>query len=289
MPPDALTIQRRPNVTNATMILGLSGWMDGGDVSTGTVECLINKLGASAFAEIDPEGFYIYNFPGSMEVSALFRPHIKIEEGLIKSFDPPVSTFFCDEQNKLVFFKGREPNLNWRLYAECLFSLAATVGASVIYFVGSVAGLVPHTRAPRLFGAVSDPSLKSTLQNCGVKPTDYEGPGSMVTFLMTQADRHGIGMATLVAEIPAYVETTNLKCIELVARTLATLLSLSINLDDLRTGSDELEHKLNEAVEERPELANHIRKLEEDYDNDVFDTRMGDLKDWLEQQGIRVD
>ena len=106
---------------------------------------------------------------------------------------------------------------------------------------------------------------------------------------MTEADRRGLGMATLVAEIPAYVEATNLKCIELVVRTLSALVDISINLDDLRTGSDELERKLNEAVEERPELANHIRKLEEDYDNDVFDTHMGDLKDWLERQGIRVD
>ena len=26
-----------------------------------------------------------------------------------------------------------------------------------------------------------------------------------------------------------------------------------------------------------------------DYDHEVFDSQMGDLKDWLEQQGIRLD
>lgn len=36
-------------------------------------------------------------------------------------------------------------------------------------------------------------------------------------------------------------------------------------------------------------LAERIQKLEEDYDNEVFDTQMTDLKDWLEQQGIRLD
>lgn len=289
MQPDALKIDAKPKLNKPVMILGLSGWMDGGDVSTGTIDWLITTLGARAFAQIDPEDFYIYNFPGSMEVSALFRPHIKIEDGLIESFEPPASTFSCDERHNLVLFKSQEPNLNWHRYADCVFALAAHVGVSMIYFVGSVAGLVPHTRAPRLFCAVSDPELKAPLEKCGVKPTNYEGPGSVVTFLMTEADRRGLGMATLVAEIPAYVEATNLKCIELVVRTLSALIGISINLDDLRAGSDELERKLNEAVKERPELANHIRKLEEDYDNDVFDTHMGDLKDWLERQGIRVD
>jgi hypothetical protein len=42
-------------------------------------------------------------------------------------------------------------------------------------------------------------------------------------------------------------------------------------------------------VQQQPELAGNIRKLEEDYDNEIFDSEMGELKSWLEQQGIRVD
>ena len=47
--------------------------------------------------------------------------------------------------------------------------------------------------------------------------------------------------------------------------------------------------KLGEVLEPESELAEHIRKLEENYDNNVFDTQMGDLKEWLEERGIRVD
>jgi hypothetical protein len=53
--------------------------------------------------------------------------------------------------------------------------------------------------------------------------------------------------------------------------------------------SDEFEKKLNDVVQQQPELAGNIRKLEEDYDNEIFDSEMGELKSWLEQQGIRVD
>ena len=81
-----LQVDRCPEYTNGTLVLAFSGWMDGGDVSTGTVERLVDWLDADEIATIDPEAFYIYNFPGSMEVSAMFRPHIKIEDGLVQLY-----------------------------------------------------------------------------------------------------------------------------------------------------------------------------------------------------------
>ncbi len=70
---------------------------------------------------------------------------------------------------------------------------------------------------------------------------------------------------------------------------LILCMGVQIDLDDLRAISDEFEKKLNDIVEEQPELANNIQKLEEDYDNEIFDSEMGDLKTWLQQQGIRLD
>ena len=89
--------------------------------------------------------------------------------------------------------------------------------------------------------------------------------------------------------IPAYVQGRNPKCIEAVTRRLVGILGQQIELDDLRAIGDEFEKKLNDIVQEQPELANNIRKLEEDYDNEIFDSEMGDLKTWLQQQGIRLD
>src|ERR1043165_1840007 len=94
---DILRIHQSPALDRATLVLALTGWMDGGDVSTGTVRRLVDLLGARAFAEIDAEPFYIMNFPGSMEIAALFRPHIKIEEGQIVTLAMPSNVFFCHE------------------------------------------------------------------------------------------------------------------------------------------------------------------------------------------------
>ncbi|MBL7187740.1 MAG: PAC2 family protein [Phycisphaerae bacterium] len=286
---DKLSITQKPKLHNPRMLLGLSGWMDGGEVSTGTAECLIEKIGAQRFAEIDPKGFYLCSFPGSMEITALFRPHTKITDGLVESIETPVNSFFYSESGDLILFKGKEPNLNWEEFAECVFSLCEEFGVKMIYFIGSVAGLVPHTREPRLLCSVSHPELKETFQHYGVKFANYEGPASIITYLTANAHKRGISMVSLVATIPAYVQGSNPKCIEAVTRRLAGMLELDIELGDLTASSDEFEKKLGDAVQEQPELESNIHKLEEDYDSEIFDNEMGDLREWLEQQGIRVD
>ena len=289
MASDKLDIYKRPKFSNPRLLLGFSGWMDGGEVSTGSVNCFIDKLDARRFAEIEPTGFYIYSFPGSMEITALFRPHTQIKNGIIESYEIPENTFFYSEESNLILFLGKEPNLNWEEFSECIFSVCAEFGVEMIYFIGSVAGLVPHTREPRLLCSVSQTNLKETFQHYGVKFANYEGPASIVTYLMANCSKRDMKMVSLVAAIPAYVQGSNPKCIEAVTRRLAGMLELEMEFSDLTTISEEFEKKLHDVVQEQPELESNIHKLEEDYDNEIFNNELGDLKTWLEQQGIRVD
>ena len=110
-------------LSDATLLLAFEGWMDGGDVSTGTVSRLVELLGATPLAEIDPEPFYILNVPGPMEVASLFRPHIEYEAGLLTDIRMPESRFFVDPPSNLVLFLGREPHLRWRTFRDCILAL----------------------------------------------------------------------------------------------------------------------------------------------------------------------
>jgi len=289
MIPKELTILERPKLYQPRLLVGFSGWMDGGEVSTGTVRCIMDKTNARKIAEIKSKGFYIYSFPGSMELTALFRPHTKIQDGLIKAYEIPSNEFYYSEKEDLLIFLGKEPNLKWQEYADCIFSLCEQFGIKMIYFIGSVAGLVPHTREPRLFCSVSNSQLRETFQHYGVSFTNYEGPASIITYMTKNCSKHDLGMVSLVATIPAYVQGNNPRCIEAVTRRLAGMLELELDLDDLQLVSEEFEKKITDVVQEQPELAENIKKLEEDYDNEIFNHEMVELKNWLEQQGIRVD
>lgn len=286
-----LTMIDQPNLTDGSLVLGFTGWMDGGSVSTGTVEWLVDKLSAQPVAEIAPEGFYLYNLPGSMDVAAMFRPEIRIVDGIVESIQPPANTFHCDLKSNLVLFSGVEPNLRWELFAEGIFAFCKRTGVTTIYHVGSFAGTVPHTRAPRITSSVSDARLRPLLERYGVAMSNYEGPGSFASYMTATARRHGINMLSVVAEIPAYIQGPNPRAIETVVRKLLAMLGLQVGIDDLQSLSDAWEARVTEALAEKDkdELTEFIDKLEESYDKELFDTQLGDLKEWLEAKGIRLE
>ncbi|MFQ5733666.1 MAG: PAC2 family protein [Planctomycetaceae bacterium] len=265
-----LTIDRLPTLAGGTLMLSFDGWMDGGDVSTGTVERLVDLLKAEPIAEIDSDPFYIYNFPGSMEIAALFRPHIEIQDGIVQFVAIPSNRFYCHEAEKLVLFVGKEPNLKWREFAECLFQFARAAGITRILFVGSFGGSVPHTRQPRLYVTCSDAKLLPEMERYAVRRTGYEGPGSFVSYLMTQVQAADLEMVSLVAEIPGYLQGTNPSSIEAVTRRLAQILQLPLDLDSLRATSTEWELEISTAVEKNEKLAAKVRKMEEDYDDELL-------------------
>ena len=266
-----LTVLNAPRMDGATMLLALTGWMDGGLVSTGTVKHLMEGRELVEVARINPAGFYIDNFPGSMEITALFRPHVKYENGLIESFDMPSNEFHADPAGNIAFFVGKEPNLNWPGFADCIFDVVDRLGVKRIIFMGSFGGSVPHTREPRLYGSVSDGGLLPLLRQHGLKPTDYEGPGSFATYLLAHAPGRGVEMLSISAEIPGYLQGANPTSIQAVTRRLAALLNLPVDLARLREASTEWELQVTEIVEKDKKLAATVRKLEEQYDNELIE------------------
>lgn len=280
-----LIIYQRPQLREPRMLLGFTGWMDGGSVSTGTVVYLRDTLKAQFFAEIEPQDFYIFNFPGSMEEVAQFRPYTLIRGGMVREFHYPQNHFFYSEPENLILFFGKEPNIRWNEYAENLFALVHEFKVSRIYFVGSFSGLTPHTREPRIFCSVSNEALKGELLPYGVRFSEYEGPASITTFLTILAKRKNVDMINIVVEIPMYVQAPNPKGIRSACRILLPLLGLTLPLDDLSKMCDEFEASVDKMVNEHPDLVEQIRKLEENYDQEIFGDE-ANFREWLRRHGI---
>lgn len=289
MPDDRLNFSYHPDLQGATLLFGLSGWMDSGEVSTGTVEYLAEKMGARKLADFEPGDFYIYNFPGSMEISAVFRPFARIENGLVQALEEPTNTFYCSEKDNLILFQGKEPNLRWSEYADCILSVVADFNVSTLSFVGSVGSLIPHTREPRYMSTISHERLRPILDRNGLNPTNYMGPSSFQSYMAARSRRAGVDMISLVAQIPAYVQGRNVKSIESVVHKLSDILGFSADFSDLKILSAEFVRRLDQTVKERPELAEQIRRIEEAYDAEEGGSEPDDLQAWFEDQGIHFD
>jgi proteasome assembly chaperone (PAC2) family protein len=269
--PNPLTILNDPpRLNDATLLLALTGWMDGGDVSTGTVKRLMEGRDVTHVARLAPAGFYIDNFPGSMEVTSLFRPHVRYDGGLVEEFEMAGNDFYADEKSNMAFFVGREPNLNWPGFADCIYEVIGRLGVKRIIFMGSFGGAVPHTREPRLYGSVSERRLLPLLKQHGLRPTEYEGPASFATYLLTRSPAHRVEMLSIAAEIPGYLQGENPLSIAAVTRRLAAILNLPVDLSTLRQASTQWELEVTEAVEKDEKLIETVRQLEEQYDNDLI-------------------
>jgi hypothetical protein len=138
-------------------------------------------------------------------------------------------------------------------------------------FVGSFGGSVPHTREPRLHVTCSDAALLPEMARYGLlRRSEYEGPGSFASYLMTRAPAGGLEMVSLAAEIPGYLQGRNPVCIEAVTRRLAKILRLPLELGALRAESTAWELEVSTAVERDDALAEAVRRLEEEYDEDLL-------------------
>ena len=282
---DKLTIYQRPLLSNPSLLIGFTGWMDGGDVSSGSVAYLQKKFAAEMIAEIDPQDFYLFNFPGSMEEVAQFRPYTSIKEGIVTEFHYPQNQLFCASKENLLLFLGKEPNMKWNEYAENIFALGKEFGVKRIYFVGSVSGLIPHTREPRVSCSVSDEKLKAELKDYNFRFNDYEGPASITTLLTLMASHRGIEMINLVVEIPMYIQATNPRGISSVLRILSSLLNLPLVGEDLENMREEFDRSVEELVKKYPDLVERIKKLEENYDREILEDDQS-FRDWLKRHGI---
>jgi len=289
MDAEHLHIEREMPMREARLVLGLSGWMDGGEVSTGVARRVAEQVGAVSVARIDPAPFYLLNLPGSMDVAAMVRPHVQHKGGRLRSLAMPQAEFLADPATNTAVLLAREPNLNWPGFADGVFAFAERFDVREVYFIGSYAGLAPHTRPPRLSASASDDRRTERLAERGIRLSDYEGPAGIASYLLHRAADRSLSMTNLVAEVPAYVEGPNPSAVEAVLRTLAGLLDLAIDFSPLREAAEQWERRVSDAVADHEELAEQIHRLEADYDDEVFHRDMDDLKQYLRQRGVRPD
>lgn len=262
-----LIIQDKPELVAPHMIVGLKGWLNAGEVSSGCIDYLRRKLDAQRFAYIEPTGFYIYQIPSSAAEQTM-RPLVKIKEGLIKKLESPSSEFFfwkSGTAHDLILFLGVEPNMDWPAYAQAILDLARQFQVQRIYSLGGIFDQVPHTRKTRILATISHPRLKDELRTFA-RFTDYEGPGSFNTMLLSIAREQGVEMAGISARTPLYIQDLNAKACYDLLRNVIALAGFGIDLRDLREAGETLVELMDRAFSQNATALEQLKKLEEQFD-----------------------
>ncbi|MDI6806541.1 MAG: PAC2 family protein [Candidatus Aenigmarchaeota archaeon] len=267
-----LIIYEKPKLNNPSLVGGFAGWPNAGEISTGSITYLKNKLEAKKFAELKGEEFYIFQLPGAESL----RPYGVIEGGIVKDIKPHLNEFYYWKNEKggdLVFFRGDEPQLNPEKYIDSFLKLAEQVGVKRIYTVGGVHEKIPHTRKPRISATVSDPKLKEELSEYDIEFIDYKGPVSIHTMLPSACIRKGMESIALWGSSTYYPEhniivSRNPKSWYAMVEMLTKMLQVDIDLEDLRKLGEEVDTRMDQLFNQVPGLSEYVEKLEEEYDRE---------------------
>jgi proteasome assembly chaperone (PAC2) family protein len=260
-----LIIYESPKLTQPYLVMGFEGWPDAGRVASGTIGYLRDKLKARRLAEVKPDDFYLFQSPDT----ELTRPVTDIEDGLVRKLNLPATTFWFHKSERpahdLIIALGREPELRWSSYVDLVLDLAHKFGVKRIYALGGAYDRVPHTIAPIISAVLSEPGLKADIREQGIQLANYRGPSSLHTVLFVSARKRGVEVVSLWGYAPHYVQVPNTKVCHSVLNKLTTMLGLALDLEDMKQEGKRLDEEINRAIEQKPELQDYVRQLEEVY------------------------
>jgi proteasome assembly chaperone (PAC2) family protein len=304
---ELVQIWEKPVADEIYLIAGWHQWADAGNVSSGLPQYLIDQMDARQVGEIKPEGFYLFQIPGTHH---FLRPEVSLVEGYRQALSAKKNEFFYTGNDKvgLLIFLGDEPHMNADRYAEAFFDVVEDLGVRRVGAIGGVYGAMPYDRDREISCTYSSPAMKAELNDYAVKFSNYEGGVTISTYLVDTAEKRGIEFFTFYAFVPAYdfsqvsgvvpgmrIENDFKAWYDLMRR-FNHMFHLGIDLTDLEKQQNELllsmEAKITELEEKVPQLKirEYIDNLTSDFVelpfsplDDVWERELGDILDDLDE------
>jgi proteasome assembly chaperone (PAC2) family protein len=253
--------ESRPDGLRApALICAFKGWNDAGDAASAALSFVGSQLGATRFAQIDPEEFFDFQAT---------RPHIKLVEGQTRELVWPAVEIYEARVPRaprdLVLLQGTEPSMRWRGFSQLIVDLAEALGVQLVVTLGALLADVPHTLPVAVTGLASDPAL---VERLGLQTSSYEGPTGIVGVLHGACATSGLPSASLWASVPHYVAAApNPKAALALVRRLEGLVGVSVDATELESAATDYERQVGLAVQSDPDVQAFVERLEQMAEN----------------------
>lgn len=247
-----------PSLRSPTLVAAFTGWNDAGDAASTAVRTLVERWGATALAEIDPEPFTDF---------ATVRPHVRLEEGRRRIVWPTVGLWSASMPGgDVVLALGPEPALRWKLFCAQFVGVVERFEVRMAVHLGALLADVPHTRPVHVIGTATDPSI---IDRFDLQHSRYEGPTGIVGVLADTLGRHGVPSASLWAAVPGYAQQipSPKATLALVERACG-LLGTPAPTDTLVAASSDYDARIAALIADDEDLVEYVSRLESLVDED---------------------
>lgn len=279
---DEIHYHEIPLLNRPFLIAGFEGWPNAAEVSSFSLQHLVEILKAKRFASIPMENFY--------EMSSN-RPIAIIQGGRLIELQFPENNFYYgkDPSGKdLVLFSGIEPHLRWNVFADLFLNFAQKIGVDQIFTLGGTYDSIPHTYPTVVSGVFNQEDLKQAILEAGLNLTEYAGPISIHTFLLEAARKRGMKALSLWGHAPQYLQTRNIKVACGVLKMLNRMMGTAIDFSRLENANAYFEQQVNDLVNQDPKLQEMVRRLEAVYQASNRPIRFGKSEEAKEDKVIYI-
>jgi hypothetical protein len=263
MPDELLIFDEKPSAQY--MIAGWKPqWSDGGEISSGLPQYLIEKLGARKIGEMGKDVSamcYPFHVAGTHDA---FRPGASYRDGL-PSRPMYRQNYFFNAGNGLIIFLGEEPWRRIEIYAQAFFQAARELGLKQTVAVEGYNGPAPPELERSINCVYSQPHMKATLDKYGARFSDYGSEGrsgptiGMALVTLAHYQYQDIEMFRLGSRAPMYpFRTSNNDQVGItrdhksfydIMRRLKALFKLDIDLTELKARGDAESDRLQQMLE----------------------------------------
>jgi hypothetical protein len=248
-----LHVERWPEVTNPVLVAAFTGWVDAGYAGAGTMEALTAQLD-------DADNFATLDLTDLLDLQQT-RPTARFVHGGLRVIEWPRITLVAGRLGRdVLLFSGPEPSIRWPMVAAELVEAAQRLGVREAYTVAGMPAFVSHRRAVPVLATAT---TRSVAQEIGALRADYAGPTGLQTVLQHQLGEAGIPCVGLWAQVPQYVSgSPSPPAVRAVMARVAEISRLSVDLGVLDSRCDAYAAKVEEGLEQRPDVGELVSRLE---------------------------
>tara|TARA_B100001113_G_scaffold87799_1_gene70138 strand:+ start:220 stop:1092 length:873 start_codon:yes stop_codon:yes gene_type:complete len=237
------------------LAVAFKGLFDASGAATSALEWLSSYFSFIKLGEIDPETFFDFTQE---------RPTVLFGEDGERELRWPANEINAiktpEGQRDLVVIAGVEPHLRWKTFSAALTEVAHEVQAETVTTLGSMVGMIPHTRPLTIIGSSTNHDLAERL---GLNRPSYQGPTGLVGALHDTLDRAGIPVLSLRVSVPHYIpDAPNPKATRALLRRFEMVTGIDTGYTGLDSEASDWEKRVDEAVAGDPEITSYVRRLE---------------------------
>jgi predicted ATP-grasp superfamily ATP-dependent carboligase len=273
-----LTVDHVPDLSDPVLVTSFSGWVDAGYAGATAIAVLTAQL-------TSPEPVATVDLAELSDLQAT-RPTVRLVDGGLREIEwPSISVTAGRAGRDVVVIEGPEPSLRWPDVARAFADFAERLGVREAYSVAGMPALASHRRPVRVLATAT---ARSVAQEVGALREDYAGPTGFQTVLQHMLGEGGVRAVGLWAQVPQYVSASSspAAATALLAR-LHELTGVTVDLRALDEQSSEWVRKIDEGLEQRPDVAQLVEQLEAQLDRAMpsGDELVSEIERFLRSQG----